>query len=265
MEVLLNKCCHFVQENPDTSHRDSSAVSLFLTCTYTYLSHNLVSFYVLCETDSSAWHINNWEDAEIIKPLFRRLSFVFLVTLSVVSGCGGGASEETTSDSAVPLGVNLERVADWGRSIMFADAMKHARHWGSVNMPHDEQAPVDANGWPTGDAGVVIMINVPHMAGVYKLSFTGHATVAPVVPNDSTTRVQNMAYDAGTNTSTADVRARAERDAAHTRIYRDLGRRQERQADPPRTPSVGHLLQTLPRSARDVPSAALRRLFAHHR
>ncbi|GAB4509451.1 MAG: hypothetical protein Tsb0026_09720 [Sulfuricaulis sp.] len=103
------------------------------------------------------------------------------------------------------MGVNLENVADWDRSTMFADAMKHARHWGSVNMPHDEQAPVDANGWPTGDAGVVIMIGVPHMVGTYKLSFTGHATVTPVAKNDPTTRVQNMVYDAGTNTSTADV------------------------------------------------------------
>jgi hypothetical protein len=83
--------------------------------------------------------------------------------------------------------------------------MKHSRHWGSVNVPHDEQAPVDADGWPTGDAGVTIMVGVPHMAGVYKLSFTGHATVAPVARSDLTTRVQNMVYDAGTNTSTADV------------------------------------------------------------
>ncbi|WP_372522140.1 hypothetical protein [Sulfuricaulis sp.] len=142
-----------------------------------------------------------------MESLFRRLSFVFLIALSVVAGCGGGAGDEMTSSpstSVVPLGVNLEGVVDWGRSIMFADAMKHARHWGSVNAPNDEQAPVDADGWPTGDTGVVIMIGVPHMEGTYKLSFTGHATVAPIARNDLTTRVQNMVYDAGTNTSTAD-------------------------------------------------------------
>ncbi len=143
-----------------------------------------------------------------MESLFRRLSLVFLIALSGVTGCGGGADDEMTSSpstSVVPLGVNLEGVVDWSRSTMFADAMKHARHWGSVNTPNDEQAPVDADGWPTGDAGVVIMTGVPHMAGVYELSFTGHATVAPVARNDLTTRVQNMIYNAGTNTSTADI------------------------------------------------------------
>ncbi|MHB1140310.1 MAG: carbohydrate-binding protein [Sulfuricaulis sp.] len=125
--------------------------------------------------------------------------------LLVVAGCGGGASEETASGPAVPLGVNLEIVSDWGRSIMFADAMKHARHWGSINVPHDEQASVDPDGWPTGDAGVVIMTDMPHMAGVYKLSFTGRAAVEPVARNDLTTCVQNMVYNASTNTSTADI------------------------------------------------------------
>jgi hypothetical protein len=140
-----------------------------------------------------------------LESFFRCLSLVFLIALSGVAGCGGGANDETAPGPEVPLGVNLEKVSDWGRSIMFADAMKHSRHWGSVNVPYDEQAPVDADGWPTGDAGVTIMVGVPHMAGVYKLSFTGHATVAPVARSDLTTRVQNMVYDAGTNTSTADV------------------------------------------------------------
>jgi len=150
--------------------------------------------------------MSGWEEFQIMESLFRRLSFVFLIALSVVAGCGGGASDETAPGPAVPLGVILENVVDWSRSTMFADAMKHARHWGSVNMPHDEQAPVDADGWPTGDAGVVIMVNVPHAAGTYKLSFTGHAIVTPIARRDLTTHVQNMVYDAGTNTSTADVR-----------------------------------------------------------
>ena len=157
--------------------------------------------------------MSGWEEFEIVESPFRRLSFVFLIALSVVAGCGGGASDEMTyspssdsgADPAVPLGVNLENVADWSRSIMFADAMKHARHWGSVNVPFDEQAPVDPDGWPTGDAGVVIMVGVPHAAGTYKLSFTGHATVTPTARRDLTTRVQNMVYDATINTSTADV------------------------------------------------------------
>jgi hypothetical protein len=158
-------------------------------------------------TDSSAWHLSSCEDVKILKSLFCRLSFVllFLVTLSVVAGCGGGASDNTASGSAVPLGVNIENVADWSRSTMFADAMKHSRHWFRANASIDERAPVDADGWPTGDAGVTVMVNVPHMAGTYELSFSGRANVEAVGNIDLTTRVQDMVYDAGTNTSTAKV------------------------------------------------------------
>ena len=63
--------------------------------------------------------------------------------------------------SVPPVGVNLELVSDFSRSLMFADAMRSARHWGSVNAPWDEAASVDADGWPTGDAGVVVLVEIP--------------------------------------------------------------------------------------------------------
>src|SRR4051794_22046474 len=50
--------------------------------------------------------------------------------------------------STALLGVNLEEVSANSRSFVFADAMKSARHFGSVEAPWDEAAPVDANGWP---------------------------------------------------------------------------------------------------------------------
>ena len=105
--------------------------------------------------------------------------------------------------SAVRLGVNLELVSDWSRSLMFADAMKSARHWGSPSTPWDETAATDADGWPAGDAGVVIMVSIPSSDGTYKLSFVGQANVQPVA--SSGVQVAGLTYDAASNTSRADV------------------------------------------------------------
>ena len=101
-----------------------------------------------------------------------------------------------------PLGVNLEGVSDWARSKTFADAMKSARAFGSVNAPWDGAAQVDANGWPTIDFGVIAIADVPHIAGTYKLVFTGQAKVAAASP---LAKVLNPTYDAASNTSRADV------------------------------------------------------------
>lgn len=99
------------------------------------------------------------------------------------------------------LGVNLEEVHDFGRSFMFADAMKHSRPWGRHGTPHDEEAEVDADGWPTGDAGVQILVDVPGemIAGRYRLSFRGKAEVTGTVP------IRNQAFDPRTGTTSADV------------------------------------------------------------
>ena len=92
--------------------------------------------------------------------------------------------------TGAPVGINLEAVNDWSRSFMFVDAMKSARQFGSVNTPWDEAAPVDANGWPTGDAGACIITvgdnTVPGQAvasidGTYKFSATGNVTITPVL------------------------------------------------------------------------------------
>jgi hypothetical protein len=119
----------------------------------------------------------------------------------------GDAPVEAMEDPDVgpvpPLGVNLELVSDFSRSKMFADAMKSARHWGSPSTPWDEAASVDADGWPTGDAGVVILANIPKTDGTYKLSFVGRANVQPVASSGVT--VAKLAYDGASNTSTADV------------------------------------------------------------
>jgi len=51
---------------------------------------------------------------------------------------------------------------------------------------------------------VVVMVGVPHMAGTYKLSFTGNATAGVNATWDTTTHVANTSYDGASNTTTAD-------------------------------------------------------------
>jgi len=130
--------------------------------------------------------------------LLHALTVTTFVTLL---GCSDG-----TLDYAQPkeLGVNLEQVSDWNRSWMVADVMKQARRWGSVGAPWDESSPVDAQGWPTRDAAVVLMTGdfPADIAGTYKLSFTGNASLAPIA---SSFTVENQVYDAATNTTTADL------------------------------------------------------------
>jgi hypothetical protein len=133
--------------------------------------------------------------------------FVLAGLVLCAGGCwassGTPASTARDGESTVPLGINLELVSDWSRSLMFADAMKSARHWGSPSAPWDEAAAMDEGGWPTRDAGVVIMAAIPSSDGTYKLSFVGRANVQPVA--SSGVRIAGLTYDAASNISRADV------------------------------------------------------------
>ncbi len=107
----------------------------------------------------------------------------------------------------VDIGVNVGSVNDYAVQSFFVDAMKHARHWGTSGTPWDEAAAVDAQGWPTQDAGAVILCCVANatghslIAGTYQLTFQGQASVAFTVNGSGS--VSGMAYNAATNTSTA--------------------------------------------------------------
>ena len=118
-----------------------------------------------------------------------------------------------TADRA-PLGVNVEGVADWSRLQPFVDLMKSARPWGTVDAPWDEAAAVDARGWPTGDAAVMVNVRTgepgdegkPYTTitpGVYRLRFVGRATVDASVSTNVV--VRNVQYDAATNRSVGEV------------------------------------------------------------
>lgn len=131
-----------------------------------------------------------------------------MITASI-SGSSGSTTITITPvisfKSAVSMGINIGGVSDWDPTQMFADAMKQARKFGNPATPYDELASVDANGWPTQDAGVAVLINNQgHWAeGTYALSFQGQATVKAW--NDSNVAVSAVSYNSATNTSTATV------------------------------------------------------------
>jgi hypothetical protein len=117
------------------------------------------------------------------------------------------------SDRA-PLGVNIEGLWDWARLQPFVDLMKTSRPWGTPDAPWDEAAQVDALGWPTADAGVVVNVRTYEPGdetkayrymtpGVYQLRFTGRASVGPSASTDVV--IRNYTYDSATNRSHAEV------------------------------------------------------------
>ena len=121
--------------------------------------------------------------------------------------CGHASAQPDTQP--VNIGVNVGGVNDYAVESFFVDAMKQSRHWGTPGTPWDEAASVDALGWPTQDAGVVVLCCITDSAGrnllsgTYQLSFQGIANVAFTLGGSGA--VTGMAYDPATNTSTAQV------------------------------------------------------------
>src|SRR5262249_49525377 len=133
-----------------------------------------------------------------------------LIGLAVTSGDPTALAPATFTSvggaAPVPLGANLEGVVDWSRSNAFVDILKQTRSFGTVTDAN-ASVPTDVNGWPTQDFGAIVQsgtLGTGHeYAGTYKLRFTGQATIDTwYSPRGS---VSNVAYNAATNTTTADV------------------------------------------------------------
>lgn len=135
-------------------------------------------------------------------------------TTTTTSGSTSTTTATATSTSRPPMGVNVEGLSDWARLQPFVDMMKTSRPWGTADAPWQATTQVDALGWPTGDAGVVVAVQTVDTgdtnstyqylaSGVYRLRFTGKATVTPTA--SANVEVRNYLYDATTNLSTADV------------------------------------------------------------
>ena len=101
------------------------------------------------------------------------------------------------------VGLNVWFLNDWDNSFAFVDAMKQARPWQDAVNWNNPVAGTDAFGWPTADASTVIFTGTPaQVNGLYRLVFTGQADVSLMWYGGT---VANKSYDAGTNTTTADV------------------------------------------------------------
>jgi len=148
----------------------------------------------------------------------ERSLVVALLIFALTAGTLGGADARPGRGGMRPaqigaptvnadIGINVGGVVDYAVESYFVDAMKQSRKWGSPNAPWDGSANVDANGWPTQDAGLLALCciadpvtNLTLLGGTYQLSFSGIADVNFIVYQGSVT---NYSYNAGTNTSTA--------------------------------------------------------------
>ena len=101
---------------------------------------------------------------------------------------------------ATTLGINLEGLHDYDRSFMFIDAMHTCRKFGTVKHPYGQNAEVDADGWPTGDGGTLVITDATNINGVYKFFATGRCDLSST-PN----QVRNLNYNERTNRTTAEV------------------------------------------------------------
>ena len=96
--------------------------------------------------------------------------------------------------------VNLHWSTDWMEPI-FADAMMTCRGFQQVD-DNTPDIPVDADGWPTGDTGVVVWHGHAHRSGVYRLSFDGTATLAV---RWTSAEIRNQVYNVEANKTTAEI------------------------------------------------------------
>ena len=122
----------------------------------------------------------------------------------------------TAPNHADKIGLDLDGIGDGSRSMPFVDVAKTLRPFSLIGKA--DLAPTDSDGWPTADCQTVFFDIRPFPAwsppiddpdkfqpdwsGTYKLSLTGQATLGIVEGNNS---VANEAFDATTNTTTADI------------------------------------------------------------
>lgn len=121
------------------------------------------------------------------------------VVFAVLLGCQKPTSASAASPNRDLLGANLEGIADWSRSMAFADIMKQSREFGQPDKPWVAIKTLDAQGWPTTDFGVILMASqkgVANTGGTYKLSFEckGNPSIRAVASGGT---IQNLHREGG--------------------------------------------------------------------
>ena len=124
-----------------------------------------------------------------------------MALLTGAGACARGPNAQRRQP--VMLGANLPGVTYYDRTYSFVDAIKSSNSpFGSAVDIAGGRVPLDADGWPTADFGILVMAAAKGIEGTYKLSFTGKADVLSVA---SEAEVRNIAYDPVANRTTADV------------------------------------------------------------
>ncbi len=78
-------------------------------------------------------------------------------------------------------------------------------------MPYDQKAPVDADGWPTSDAGTLVITDAKNINGVYHFFAKGRCTLTATPAT-----VRNLVYDERSNHTIAEVVVNQPKDALVT-------------------------------------------------
>ena len=104
-------------------------------------------------------------------------------------------------NTLVPIGANMDGLADWSRSRPYVNLIRQSRNWGSPGGPWDGNATFDPKtGWPLEDFGVVTATGNLDLGGEYLLYAKGNAEISFTA---SSGYVTNKTYDSATNTMTA--------------------------------------------------------------
>ena len=139
------------------------------------------------------------------------LSYLLLCGSLLIPVAAFANPDHSGPHPSAPLRLGVNGAWDW------VDLIKGLSAWNTVGT--ETAVTQDASGWPTCDAGMDFdeRKNMPwrapdapgideDLAGVYKLSFTGQATI---VPNTEATVgglvVANQKYNSGSNETTADL------------------------------------------------------------
>src|SRR5687768_4738241 len=107
------------------------------------------------------------------------------------------AGMATAAEPKSLVGINTDFITYYSPACPTIDAIKSSQKFGTIRNPGDGRCPVDENGWPKEDFGVLIAADVPGIAGVYKFSCEGKAHVSGTWGR---TVVQNVRFDGTTTT-----------------------------------------------------------------
>jgi hypothetical protein len=133
--------------------------------------------------------------------------FHAFLAAAALAACGAGSVSARQQVGPIVMGANPTGVFDWSRTHEFADLIKQSREFGPVSTPWDGGAPVDANGWPTGDFGVILFVameGITGYGGTYTIQFEC-ATLPTVLAPGFNSGLGTFTRDANTGIVTGTV------------------------------------------------------------